>query len=264
MITDVTFGLAFLAGLASFLSPCVLSLVPVYVGYLGGQLVGEGRVRFRVNRLNTFYHGFAFVLGFSLVFITLGAAASTVGKVLFDLRSMLTKLGGLVVIAFGLHTTGLITIPFLNYDTRRQFLPSQHGLNFFSSALMGVFFSAGWAPCVGPVLGAMLTMALTSDSVNRGTALLSVYSLGLAIPFLLAALAIGQASQLIRRLGRMMRYIEITTGILLVLIGILLFSGTLSWFAIQFSQSPSLVDLQMSIDTSIVSMWRKIVSGPAG
>ena len=110
----------------------------------------------------------------------------------------------------------------------------------------------------------MLTKALTSYSECSGPALLSVYSLGLAIPFLLAALAIGQASQLIRRLGRMMRYIEITTGILLVLIGILLFSGTLSWFAIQFSQSPSLVDLQMSIDTSIVSMWRKIVSGPAG
>ena len=261
MVDEVTFGLAFIAGIASFLSPCVLSLVPVYVGYLSGQAIGGIDVEFHVNRLNTFLHGIAFVLGFSLVFISLGAAASAIGKALFDLRGMLTKIGGLVVIGFGLHTMGVVTIPFLYYDTRRQFQTSQKSINLFSSALMGVFFSAGWAPCVGPVLGAMLTMALASESVNRGVALLGVYSLGLAIPFLLAALAIGQASQLIRGLGRTIRYIEIGTGILLVLIGGLLFSGMLSWFAIQFAQSPGLVNLQLDIDTAILSIWKKVVGG---
>lgn len=264
MVDEVTYGLAFLAGLASFLSPCVLSLVPVYVGYLGGRVVGGGHVHFRVNRSQTLLHGIAFVVGFSLVFISLGASASTIGKVLFDMRSMLTKVGGLVVIVFGLHTMGVITIPFLYYDTRRQFSSSQHGLNFFSSALMGVFFSAGWAPCIGPVLGAMLTMALTSGDVNRGVALLSVYSLGLAIPFLIAAMALGQASQLIRSLGKTMRYIEIGTGLMLIAIGALLFSGTLNWFAVQLSQSQDLVDMQLAIDMGIVSIWRIMLGGTGG
>jgi cytochrome c-type biogenesis protein len=219
---NITIGLAFLAGLASFLSPCVFSLVPAYVGYLGGRAAGgettEG------NRFVTFTHGLAFVLGFSFVFITLGVATSTLGHVLFDLRFWLAKIGGVVVIIFGLHMTGIFRIQFLEYDTRVQQLPDRK-LGYLSSALMGVFFSAGWAPCVGPVLGAILTLALNGGSVTTGVSLLSAYSAGLAIPFLIAALGVGWVSLTLRKYGKVMHYVEVVMGVVLIIIGFMLFSG---------------------------------------
>ena len=174
-VTEVTVGLAFVAGLASFLSPCVLSLVPVYVGYLGGQVVSNAEVQFQVSRRRTFVHGLAFVIGFSIVFVTLGAAASAVGQVLYDMRGILIRVGGVVVIIFGMHVMGVITIPYLYYDTRRQMDTSGQRLNFLSSVLMGMFFSAGWSPCVGPVLGAMLTLAFSVEGVNRGVCLAPIH-----------------------------------------------------------------------------------------
>ena len=260
---DVSFGLAVLAGAASFLSPCVLALVPAYIGYLGGRAVTTGGVQFEVGRANTFLHGVAFVLGFSAVFIALGAAASAIGALLFDMREVLTRVGGIVIIVFGLHTMGVITLKWLDYDTRKQFNAKRGGLDYGSSALMGVFFSAGWAPCVGPVLGAVLTMALTQDGVGQGVVLLSGYSLGLAIPFLIAALAIGQVSLMIRRLGKWMRYFQIANGVLLIVIGLLLFSGAMSVFNIQFASNESLLVFQESIDTNIVAFWNSL-TGRAG
>ena len=220
--TNVTIGLAFLAGLASFLSPCVFSLVPAYVGYLGGRAAGGETTE--SNRFITFTHGLAFVLGFSFVFITLGVATSTLGHFLFDLRFWLAKIGGVVVIIFGLHMTGIFRIPFLEYDTRVQQVPDRK-LGYLSSALMGVFFSAGWAPCVGPVLGAILTLALNGGSVSTGVSLLSAYSAGLAIPFLIAALGVGWVSLTLRKYGKVMHYVEVVMGVVLVIIGFMLFSG---------------------------------------
>ena len=182
--TNVTVGLAFLAGLASFLSPCVFALVPAYVGYLSGRsLAMAGGGTQQSNRWVTFSHGLAFVLGFSVVFVLLGVAASSLGGILFSMREWLTKIGGVIVVVFGLHMLGIIHIPFLEYDLRPQNAPDR-GRGYLSSALMGVFFSAGWSPCVGPVLGAILTLALNGGSVSQGTTLLSAYSAGLAIPFL--------------------------------------------------------------------------------
>ncbi|HET9909490.1 MAG TPA: cytochrome c biogenesis protein CcdA, partial [Anaerolineales bacterium] len=195
-IANVTIGLAFLAGLASFLSPCVFSLVPAYVGYLGGRAVGGEATE--NNRLITFTHGLAFVLGFSIVFVTLGVATSAFGRLLFDLRFILSKVGGIIIIIFGLHMIGVFRIPLLEYDTRVQKVPDRKW-GYFSSALMGVFFSAGWAPCVGPVLGAILTLALNGGSISTGVSLLSAYSAGLAIPFLLAALGIGWVSLTLKK-----------------------------------------------------------------
>ncbi len=263
-VTEVTVGLAFVAGLASFLSPCVLSLVPVYVGYLGGQVVSNAEVQFQVSRRRTFVHGLAFVIGFSIVFVTLGAAASAVGQVLYDMRGILIRVGGVVVIIFGMHVMGVITIPYLYYDTRRQVDMSGQRLNFLSSVLMGMFFSAGWSPCVGPVLGAMLTLAFSVEGVNRGVYMLSAYSLGMAIPFLAAALAIGHMSRIIHRLRRIQRAIEIANGMLLLLIGSLLFTGTLGLFTAKFAQSPGLLELQQVIDSSVVTFWQSIVSAPSG
>ncbi len=227
-IAQVTIGLAFLAGLASFLSPCVFSLVPAYIGYLGGRAAG-GEVT-ENNRFITFTHGLAFVLGFSVVFITLGVATSAFGRLLFDLRFLLSKVGGIIVIIFGLHMIGVFRIPFLEYDTRVQQMPDRKW-GYLSSALMGVFFSAGWAPCVGPVLGAILTLALNGGSVSTGVSLLSAYSAGLAIPFLIAALGVGWVSITLRKYGKVMHYIEIGMGVVLVILGIMLFAGVFELIA---------------------------------
>jgi cytochrome c-type biogenesis protein len=219
---NITIGLAFLAGLASFLSPCVFSLVPAYIGYLGGRAAGGEATE--NNRFVTFTHGLAFVLGFSFVFITLGVATASLGRLLFDLRFVLEKVGGIVVIIFGLHMIGVFRIPFLEYDTRVQTLPDRKW-GYLSSALMGVFFSAGWAPCVGPVLGAILTLVLNGGSISTGIALLSSYSAGLAIPFLIAALGVGWVSVTLRKYGKVMHYIEIAMGVILVIVGFMLFTG---------------------------------------
>jgi cytochrome c-type biogenesis protein len=226
---DVTIGLAFLAGLASFLSPCVLALVPAYVGYLGGRSVTPSGL-LADNRWQTFSHGIAFVLGFSVIFVALGAAASVIGQLLFDIREWIARIGGIIVVIFGLHTIGIINIPFLDYDTRRQVNPGEKA-SYLSSGLMGVFFSAGWAPCVGPVLGAVLTLAVSGGDISQGAILLSAYSVGLAIPFLLAALGIGKATGLLRRHRKAIRYISIATGVVLVIVGVMLFTGTLEQLA---------------------------------
>ena len=222
-------GISALAGMLSFLSPCVLALVPAYIGYLGGRSITPGG-EIVENRWVTFSHGIAFVLGFSIIFILLGAAASAIGALLYDVRQWLARIGGVVVIIFGLHTMGLITIPFLDYDTRKQVQPNPR-LGYLSSALMGVFFSAGWAPCVGPVLGAVLTLALNSARITEGVVLLSAYSVGLAVPFLLAALGIGRVAELMRRYGKVVHYLSIATGVILVIVGVMLLTGTLERLA---------------------------------
>jgi cytochrome c-type biogenesis protein len=221
-ISQVTVGLAFLAGLASFLSPCVFSLVPAYIGYLGGRAVGGEATE--SNRFITFTHGLAFVLGFSVIFIILGVATAAFGRLLFDLRFILSKVGGIIVIIFGLHMIGIFRIPFLEYDTRVQTVPDRKW-GYLSSAMMGVFFSAGWAPCVGPVLGSILTLSLNGGSVSTGVSLLSAYSAGLAIPFLIAALGVGWVSITLRKYGKLMHYVEIAMGVVLVIIGFMLFTG---------------------------------------
>lgn len=224
--TNVSVGLAFLAGLASFLSPCVLSLVPAYIGYLGGRSAGGEIKEHGSNHWIAFSHGLAFVLGFSLVFIFFGMAASTLGRFLYDLRFWLAKIGGLVVIIFGLHMIGLFRIPFLQYDARVHVVPDRK-YGYLSSILMGIFFSAGWSPCVGPVLGGILTLALNGGSISLGSLLLMAYSAGLAIPFLMAALGVGWVTTILRRYGKVMRYVEISMGVILVIMGILLITGTL-------------------------------------
>jgi cytochrome c-type biogenesis protein len=220
--SQISVGLSFLAGLASFLSPCVFALVPAYVGYLGGRAAGGEATE--NTRFTTFTHGLAFVLGFSIVFITLGVASAALGRVLFDLRVVLAKVGGIIVIIFGLHMIGVFRIKFLEYDTRVQELPDRKW-GYLSSLMMGVFFSAGWAPCVGPVLGAILTLSLNGGSVSNGVTLLSFYSAGLAIPFLLAALSVGWVSVTLRKYGKLMHYVEQAMGVILVIIGYMLFSG---------------------------------------
>ena len=221
---NVSIGLAFLAGLASFFSPCVFSLVPAYIGYLSGRSIAQTQEATSKDKWGTFFHGVAFVLGFSLVFITLGLAFSALSQFFYQTRDILAKIGGVVIILFGLHMTGLIRIPFLDYDLRPQSNVDK-GRGFFSSFLMGIFFSAGWSPCVGPTLGLILTLAVERANIGQGVTLLGVYSLGMAIPFLVAALGVGWVTQILRKYSKAMKIAQIVMGVILIVVGVLLFLG---------------------------------------
>lgn len=221
---DVSVGLAFFAGLASFFSPCVFSLVPAYVGYLSGRSLSQDKEDVHASRLRTFFHGLAFVLGFSFVFIILGIAFSALSQFLFDTRELLAKAGGVILILFGLHLTGLIRIPFLDYDLRPQSKLGK-GSSLLSSFFMGVFFSAGWSPCVGPTLGLILTLAIERENIGQGVILLGTYSLGMGIPFLAAAFGIGWVTHILRRYSKAMKIAQVVMGVILILVGSLLFLG---------------------------------------
>jgi cytochrome c-type biogenesis protein len=227
---EISISLAFLAGLASFLSPCVFSLVPAYIGYLSGRSLSQNVEESQTSRLSTFSHGLAFVIGFSVIFVLLGVAASALGGFLYEIKTILAKVGGIVVILFGLHISGILRIPFLDYQLKPQTKVDQKR-SYFSSALLGVVFSAGWSPCVGPVLGAILTLAVNGGSVSNGVVLLSAYSAGLAIPFLLAALGIDWITRGLRKFGHVLHIVEIAMGIVLIIVGIMLFLGTFSQIA---------------------------------
>ena len=231
--SNITYGLALFAGLASFLSPCVLALVPAYVGYLSGRAAGGESTS--TNRWVTFSHGVAFVLGFSFVFIFLNILGYGLGRIFYDIQFWLGRIGGFIIVIFGLHMIGVFRIPLLEYDMRIQQLPDRK-MGYLSSALMGVFFSAGWSPCVGPVLGFIITLSLTgqSQSLWYAAGLGTAYSAGLAIPFLFAALGIGWVTVILRRFGKVMRTTEIVMGALMVIVGIMMMFGLFNTLATLF------------------------------
>ncbi len=222
---NVSFSLAFFAGLASFLSPCVFSLVPAYIGYLGGRTINQdSSVTYKQSLANSFLHGLAFVIGFSTVFILFGITFSALGRLLINLAPVLAKVGGALIIFFGLHITGLLKLPFLYYDLRihSKRMKTQ---TLFTSFLTGVFFSAGWSPCIGPTLGLILTLSATSQSIRQGAILLAFYSLGMGIPFLIAALGVGWITKTLQKYAKLLHYLEIIVGYILIIVGILLFLG---------------------------------------
>jgi cytochrome c-type biogenesis protein len=221
---NISIGLAVLAGLASFFSPCVFSLVPAYVGYLSGRSLSQSDSERKAIQLTTFLHGLFFVFGFTFVFISLGAAFSALSNFFFSARDILAKIGGVIIILFGLHLTSLITIPFLDFDLRPQSKIGK-GRSFFSSFVMGIFFSAGWSPCVGPTLGLILTLAIQQANIGQGIVLLSFYSLGMAIPFLAAALGVGWVTNILKKYSKVMKITQVIMGVILVVVGIMLFLG---------------------------------------
>lgn len=221
---NISIGIAFLAGLASFLSPCVLSLVPAYVGYLGGRSIASDHSHGNGYSKGSFIHGLAFVFGFSVVFIALGLAVSSLGRALFEIRDILGKVGGIIIIILGIHMTGILRIPFLDYELKPQ-TKLQENRSIFSSFVLGILFSAGWSPCVGPVLGGILTLAFQGGSILLGFILLSAYSAGMAIPFLAAAFGIGWVTGLIVKHKKLIKLTEIVMGFLLIIVGGLLLFG---------------------------------------
>jgi cytochrome c-type biogenesis protein len=335
VMVDITIGLAFIAGLVSFISPCVLPLVPAYVGYMGGQVTtqvsaGSGGVAIaQRNRFATVLHGIFFVLGFTFVFVTFGLL-TTAGSLalrgsIVDIQEILARLGGLIIIIFGLHVMGLLprfiawvmgktgqmnsgagyatallvqlviaavlawslvtTVPIvigvglylgwlviggaftrpgdfwqrtltrlqtaLYADTRQQIQPRNEA-GYAGSALMGVVFSAGWTPCIGPVYGAVLTLAANGGSLSQAGILLAAYSLGLGVPFLLTALALDRMQGLLRRLQRHMRTIELVSGVFLILIGALVMSGQLA----TLSQIGSTGDFAFNLEHCTTEVFR--------
>lgn len=233
-IENISFSLAaafaFLGGLASFLSPCVFTLVPAYIGYLGGRSAAYASVG-KTDRWLTFTHGLAFVAGFSIIFIALGFTSSAIGGLLYDISPWLAKIGGIIVVIFGIHMTGLVRIPFLEYDLRPQSMPDRKW-GYFSSLMMGIFFSAGWSPCIGPILASIMTFAAQGTDVFQGALLLGAYSAGLAIPFLIATTQISLVTTAIRKYGKVMHYVEVGMGVLLIIIGLMLVFGFFTRLAI--------------------------------
>lgn len=341
--TDVTLGLAFLAGIISFISPCVLPLVPAYVGYMGGrvtqQVQGQGVASVAPSleqRFGTLAHGLFFVLGFTLFFVLFGllttAAVSSLtafGVTEADVRDGLARIGGTLIILFGLHISGVLNrvltwllgqaarldrSPYANLisalvivallgatwwlfveswfltlvivlifiqvfndafktdspgafwsrvivrlqsalyvDTRRLSQPGKQA-GYLGSLFMGVVFSAGWTPCIGPIYGAVLTLASTGGSLSQAGTLLTAYSLGLGIPFLLTALALNQAQGLFRRLQRNMRTIEAISGVFLVAIGIAVFTGQLQRLSTVGSTSGSFAELSVNLESCVIGV----------
>lgn len=250
---DIGLAPAFLAGFISFVSPCVLPLVPAYIGYLGGTAVTTAGTTQRSHYI-TFVHALFFVLGFTSIFVLLGATASAVGQLLNQQVYTIQKIGGVIVILFGLHMMGLFTalegaiqarpawresivgralLPILRwfnsllYTEKRVHMQTNPGLGFFSSFLVGIFFAAGWTPCVGPILGTILLAASSAESVTRGTIVLTAYSLGLGIPFLLTGLLLESMTGLLRRARPYLGIISFISGLFLIYVGFLLFTHQL-------------------------------------
>ena len=230
--SQVSVSVAFLAGLASFLSPCVLPLVPIYLAQLVGQSVyqasdGAGEVQDfeRPARLNTFLHALVFVAGFTVAFVSLGATASALGAFLRIHQFVLRQVGGVLLVIIGLHLTGIFKLPFLYRTKRFQYRPNRPG--YAASFLIGLIFAIGWTPCVGLILGPILVLASNAGTLREGVMLLLVYSLGLGIPFLLLGLGLDRLSKVLKWLRPHTWKIEIGTGIIMIILGIMIYFNLL-------------------------------------
>jgi cytochrome c-type biogenesis protein len=227
---SITFAVAFGAGVLSFLSPCVLPLVPSYLGFITGMSLDD--LRAGSNRKAILVPALAFVGGFSLIFLIMGASATLLGQMFRYYQDWISRIGGVLIILFGLHLLGVFRIaPFLR---ERRFQLESRPAGVLGAGVAGMVFGAGWTPCIGPVLGALLTYAMTRDQLGNGLFLLSFYSLGLALPFLAAALATGTFLGTSKRMRRFLPVVEKVSGAVLVLAGVLLVSGSFSALSAYF------------------------------
>jgi cytochrome c-type biogenesis protein len=216
---------AFLAGILSFLSPCVLPLVPGYVSLISGATVEDLQSEQRRMLSTVMLHSVTFVLGFSVVFIALGAVATSIGQFANEYHSLLSKVAGVVVIIFGLHLTGLLKIKALYADKRLHDVKG--GASALGSFAVGFAFAFGWTPCIGPILATILVLAGAQGTVLKGIVLLAVYSLGLAVPFLLTSLGVDRFLAFYSRFRRHLHTVEVFSGILLIAVGVLIFLNNL-------------------------------------
>ncbi|MDA2922768.1 cytochrome c biogenesis protein CcdA [Patescibacteria group bacterium AH-259-L07] len=224
-MTDITIIIAFIAGLVSFLSPCVLPLIPGFLAYLAGSSIHKVQAK----RKDIFLNSLFFVLGFSAIFAILGVLLNTLLETIaYDVSIWLSRIGGVIIIFFGLYLTGLIKIPFLEKEHKFK-VKTKGRSKYLTSFLFGSAFAAGWTPCVGAALGAILGLAATSPGLAFN--LLFSYSLGLGIPFLIVGLFTAQASSAIGRFSHILKYINIVFGIILIALGVLVFTQSLNLIA---------------------------------
>ncbi|MFS8581393.1 MAG: cytochrome c biogenesis protein CcdA [Limnochordales bacterium] len=222
MAEQVTFPLAFAAGLVSFVSPCVLPLVPAYVTYLTGSSLdalasGQNRRRLVLN-------GVFFILGFTLVFVVMGMGASAIGRLLTEYMGLVRRIGGVIVIVFGLYLTGLLQLMVLDQERRLQAPVKAPGP--VNSLLLGATFAAGWTPCIGPVLASVLLLAGTTATATQGALLLLTYAAGMALPFLLLTLSLHRLQSWLRKLLPYTRRIQVASGVLMVVLGIMIYTNS--------------------------------------
>jgi cytochrome c-type biogenesis protein len=223
-MTGVGVVVAFSAGLFSFLSPCVLPLFPSYISFITGMSVSDltadlsGAARRRVM-----VHALAFVLGFSLVFVALGASFSAAGQFLLDYRNLIRQVGGVLIILFGLYIAGVFKLAAMGRTMQFQLREKPAG--YLGSLVVGITFAIGWTPCVGPILGAILSLAGTAETVQRGIGLLIAYSAGLGLPFLVSAVALGSFLKFFKRYRPLIPVMERGAGVLLVVVGVLVFTN---------------------------------------
>ncbi len=228
-LQSVGFFTAFSAGILSFISPCILPIIPSYMFFIGGTSAGamqesDGKEKAKIER-QTIISALFFILGFSLVFIALGATATSLGGMLRAYQDILRKLGGVVIIVLGLHMAGLIQIKALLYEKRMHFKARPPG--YLGALLIGIAFALGWTPCIGPILGAILAVASTKTKISEGMMLLSSYSLGLAIPFFITALLMDKMFVHFRKIQKHMQKISLASGVFLIVIGVMIFTNAL-------------------------------------
>jgi cytochrome c-type biogenesis protein len=232
---------AFLAGIVSFVSPCVLPLVPSYLSFLTGTSLEELKTQdAAAEKARVIAHAVAFICGFTLVFVLIGLSASAIGSIWVNNKDVIARIGGIIVIILGLNMLGVFKIPTLMMDKRFHWQPRRQSIAI--SFLVGIGFAAGWSPCIGPILSAIILLA-SQESVPRATFFLLVYSLGLAIPFLIMATAITQSLAALNRIKRFLPAVEATAGVVLVATGVVLFTNNFVWIAgffYQFVKPPSL------------------------
>lgn len=236
MIEGASLIIAFSAGFLSFLSPCILPFIPPYISYLTGvslRGVASSRQDVKKQRLKLLLVSLCFIFGFSLIFIILGTTASLIGQALAPQRILWQRIGGVIIIIFGSHLTGLFRISLLD-KTKKFKLPDYFSkFKYLKAFLTGSIFAFGWTACVGPILASILVLASISATLGQGVLLLIIYSLGLAIPFILTGLFVGQASRYMRKFNKVAKYTAIFSGSLLIILGILFlfdeFSQLVSW-----------------------------------
>ncbi len=224
MLQPASVGLtiSFTAGVLSFLSPCVLPLIPSYVSFITGLSLDD----VQRSRRTTLVHSLLFVTGFTIVFLVLGATATVMGRLLLQQREWVGRVGGVLVILLGLYLLGVLNIGALGRERRVHI--ANKPLGYLGTVLVGMAFAAGWTPCIGPILGAVLTYTASSADLNRGLLLLLAYSLGLAVPFLLAALMIDRFMVLFKRYRGAIVWMSRGSGVLLILIGVLMITGSMT------------------------------------
>ncbi|MCD6429697.1 MAG: sulfite exporter TauE/SafE family protein [Deltaproteobacteria bacterium] len=228
--SQISLLIAFTAGILSFISPCVLPLIPSYLTYITGISFDElVESRSRSVRRRTLFHSLFFILGFTLVFVALGASATYVGNFFQENQVLIRRVGGVIVVLLGIHITGLVKLNLLEREKRFEF--NDKPLGYLGSVLVGIAFAAGWTPCIGPILASILLYASTSENVGGGVTLLVAYSLGLGLPFLVSALAFNTFLSYFSRFNRYLRIVSIVSGIFLVIVGFMLIFDYLSIFA---------------------------------